>query len=283
MSENLSATSAAFTPFSMALANASGPIEFGFTNDYMFRAVMEKNRSVLKGLICALLHLPSEDVNSVIVTNANLPGQSAGSKEFLLDVEVILNNNLLINLEMQLWNKGNWPERSLSYLCRRFDQLERGETYINCRPAVHIGFLDFQLFPECAEFYATYKLLNIRNYHLYSDKFVLSVVDLSHIDLATDEDKSYGIDRWAHLFKAKTWEEIKMIAENDTILTDASESLFRLNADEMEREYARARAEREAYENYIHRRLAEVTAENESLTAELEHLRAELAKYQAQI
>lgn len=73
-----------------------------------------------------------------------------------------------------------------------------------------------------------------------------------------------------------------MIAVNDPTLTDASESLFRLNADEMEREYARARAEREAYENYINRRLAEVSAENETLTAELERLRAELAKYQTQ-
>ncbi len=276
MSENLSVS-----PFSKALANATGPIEFGFTNDYIFRAVMERNLVVLKGLICALLHLRPEDVNSVVVTNTSLPGQSTDSKEFLLDIEVILNNNLLINLEMQLWNRGDWPERSLSYLCRRFDHLEKGENYINCHPAIHIGFLDFQLFSEYAEFYATYKLLNIRNHHLYSDKFILSVVDLSHIELATDEDKSYGIDRWARLFKAKTWEELKMIAGNDPALTDASESLFRLNADEMERQYARARAEREAYENYINRRLAEVTAENETLTAELERLRAELAKYQA--
>ena len=232
MSENLSVS-----PFSKALANATGPIEFGFTNDYIFRAVMERNLVVLKGLICALLHLRPENVNSVVVTNTSLPGQSTDSKEFLLDIEVILNNNLLINLEMQLWNRGDWPERSLSYLCRRFDHLEKGENYINCHPAIHIGFLDFQLFSEYAEFYATYKLLNIRNHHLYSDKFILSVVDLSHIELATDEDKSYGIDRWARLFKAKTWEELKMIAGNDPALTDASESLFRLNADEMERQY----------------------------------------------
>jgi len=33
------------------------------------------------------------------------------------------------------------------------------------------------------------------------------VLDLSRIDLATEEDKQYQLDYWAALFKAKTWEE----------------------------------------------------------------------------
>lgn len=40
-------------------------------------------------------------------------------------------------------------------------------------------------FPEYSEFYVTYKLLNIKNQHLYSDKFILGAVDLTHIELAT--------------------------------------------------------------------------------------------------
>ena len=55
---------------------------------------------------------------------------------------------------------------------------------------------------ETPEFYATYKMLNIKNHHVYSDKFVLAVVDLSRIDLATDEDVACGLEHWARLFKA---------------------------------------------------------------------------------
>ena len=29
--------------FSNELANATGPIDYGFTNDYMFRAILQKN------------------------------------------------------------------------------------------------------------------------------------------------------------------------------------------------------------------------------------------------
>lgn len=58
---------------------------------------------------------------------------------------------------------------------------------------IHIGFLDFTLFPEVPEFYATNLLMNIKNHHVFSSKFRLYVVDLSKIDLATEEDKYYEI------------------------------------------------------------------------------------------
>ena len=239
---------------SEVLRNAVGPIEFGFINDYMFRAVMEKNIPVLKGLICSLLHLRPEDLSSVTVVNPILEGDSYSSKEFILDIEIMLNNNMLLNLEMQVADEHNWPERSLSYLCRRFDQLGRGVDYIDCKPAIHIGFLDFTPFPEYAEFYATYKLLNMKNHHLYSDKFTLSVIDLSHIELATKEDRACGLDRWARLFKAKTWEELKMIAKDDLAMTKAAESLCILNADEPARARARARQEAILHEQAMQKR-----------------------------
>ena len=244
--------------YSEILRNATGVIEFGFTNDYMFRAIMEKNTPVLKGLICSLLHLLPEDISSLLVTNPILEGSSYSSKEFILDIEILLNNSLLLNMELQVINEHNWPERSLSYLCRRFDQLAKGEDYINCRPAVHIGFLDFAPFPECAEFYATYKLLNIKNYHLYSDKFTLSVIDLSHTELATEEDISCGIDRWARLFKAETWEELKMIAKNDLAMIEAAENLYVLNADELAKARARARQEALIHEKAMQQRQADL-------------------------
>ena len=50
---------------------------------------------------------------------------------------------------------------------------------------------------------------------LHSDKFTLSVVDLSQIALATEGDKTNGIDAPAALFKATEWEEIKMLARRN--------------------------------------------------------------------
>ena len=59
------------------------------------------------------------------------------------------------------------------------------------------------------------------------------MVDLSQIELASEEDKAYEIDRWARLFKARTWEELRMIAKNDPNLQQASNDLYVINAEKI--------------------------------------------------
>ena len=83
--------------------NATGNIPFNMTNDYMFRAVLQKNNKVLRGLICSLLHLKEEDIISVTITNPIILGDALEDKEFRLDINVILNNETYINLEIQLY------------------------------------------------------------------------------------------------------------------------------------------------------------------------------------
>lgn len=220
---------------STSLSDANGSMPYSMTNDYMFRAVLQSNNKVLRGLICSLLHLSERKVVSVEIANPIILGEAVTDKEFRLDINVILNNYTLINLEMQIANKLNWRERSVMYLCRSFDNLNRGQDYLEAKPAVHIGILDYTLFDGQPEFYATYKLINVKNYQTYSDSLTLHVIDLSRIDLATDEDKRYHIHEWAMLFKASTWEEIKMLASKDDYLREASETIFRMNADELVR------------------------------------------------
>lgn len=47
----------------------------------------------------------------------------------------------------------------------------------------------------------------MEKHYIYNDNFTLNVLDISQIELATDEDKAYKMDYWAKLFKAKTWED----------------------------------------------------------------------------
>ncbi len=223
--------------------DASGQIPYNMTNDYMFRAVLQSNNKVLRGLICSLLHLSEQEVISVEITNPIILGETVTDKEFRLDINVNLNNHTLINLEMQIANKLNWRERSVMYLCRSFDHLSHGQNYSETKSAIHIGFLDYTLFNERPEFYASYKLINVKNHQKYSDSLTLNVVDLSRIDLATAEDKHYHIHEWALLFKSTTWEEIKMLASKDEYLQEASETIFRMSADDLVRKRCRDREE----------------------------------------
>lgn len=211
---------------------ATGKIPYGMTNDYMFRAVFQSNGKALKGLLCSLLHLAESEISSVEITNPILLGEPIGSKAFHLDIYLLLNDSTRINLEMQITNRLNWQNRSVMYLCRSYDKLNRGQDFLAAKPAVHIGFLDYTLFEDKPEFFAAYKLINVKSHHVYSDNLTLYVADLTRIDLATDEDKKYHIDSWARLFKAETWEELRMTASEDKALYEAARTLFYNSSDE---------------------------------------------------
>lgn len=224
-----------------ALLPSSGPLVIPMTNDYLFRALLQKNNEVLKGLISALLHISPTDISSAVIMNPIELGTSIDNKTFILDIKISMNNAAVIHLEMQVINEHNWVDRSLSYLCRNFDQLKAGNKYQEARPVFQIGLLNFTLFSDHPEFYATYKFLNIKNHSLYSDKLRLSVLDLTRTDLATMEDRQYQIDYWASLFRSTTWEELMALTSKNKYIGEAVETVYQLTQEEKIRMQCEAR------------------------------------------
>lgn len=254
---------------------ATGPIPYNMLNDYMFRVVLQKNEFVLRGLIGSLLHLDESEIQSVLITNPIKFGEQISNKTFILDIHLCLNDNTNINLEMQVLNEGDWTERSLSYLCRTYDQLYRGEDYTDACCAIQIGILDFDLFPEMPEFYAAYRMMNVRNHQIYSEKLQLYVLELNHTELATEEDCRYGIDQWAKLFQATTWEDLRMVAEKNKYMSEAAAALYESNADEIIREQCQARREYNLRRKRERKRMQELEAasrEKDNVIAEQKHV-----------
>ena len=242
---------------SEALKKATGVIPYTFLNDYMFRIILQKHKNVLRSVVCACLKLKAEEVQDIVVQNPIELGEAIDEKTFILDIHVLLNNNTIINLEMQVLDLKDWPERSLSYLARSYDNVAKGDEYINVKPVYHIGFLNYTLFPEYPEFFAKYRMMNLKNHHVYTTKFNLYVVDLTQIELATEEDRESGLVYWTEIFKAKTWEELKQMAERNQELQEATEALYVYNQDEIVKEQCRARQDYYNHERGTQKRLEE--------------------------
>ena len=126
------------------------------------------------------------------------------------------------------------------------------------------------------------KMMNVKNHHIYSDKLVLSVVDLSQIALATEDDEACGLAYWARLFKAKTWEELKMLAQQNEFWEEAVNSIYIANADDIVRQQCRAREDALRRERTLERDKNRLLAENASLQDENASLRKQLAELRAQ-
>lgn len=109
------------------------------------------------------------------------------------------------------------------------------------------------------------------------------MVNLTQIRLATDEDKAHGIDYWARLFKANTWEEIKMLAKDNEYLEAAANSLYEANADRMVRERCIARKLAERRERTLERDIKLLKEENSDLKERNTTLEERIKELEAQL
>jgi len=174
-------------------------------------------------------------------------------------------------------------ERSLCYLCRDFGDLNAGETYAMVKPHVQIDIIDFDLYENSQEFYATYHLANDKTERIYSDKLTLRVLELNKEEYATEEDKAHRIDYWARLFIATTWEELKMLAEEQKVMQSTVETMYRISADEYVKAELRARED----ELRLQRTLdMEMKRRNERIVeqaAEIKHRQEQIESQKAKI
>ncbi len=255
-------------------------IHIRMTNDLPFKHLLQDDPDTLKSLICSLLHMERDQIVSAEVTNPILTGDVIDDKTVVLDVNVIMNDSTNIDLEMQVINYLDWPERSLIYAGRNLDKLKSGDLYSSVKPSIHIGFLDFQLFEDHPKFYSVNRMMDIDDHHQYTDKLTIGVVDLTNIALATDEDKRYNVDKWAKFFKAKTWEDIDMITAEYPEMTNTAERLWNVTAEEHLRQQCAAREDAIRRENSLKFGLAAAEKENEELKSEIVRLKALLSEYQ---
>ena len=228
---------------SNAWHKCSGALPLRMTNDFLFRAILQTDNKTLVALIAALLAKEERQILSATITNPIMLGDSIENKYFVLDVRVLMNDDTMLNLEMQVCDEHNWSDRSLGYLCRLFDNLNRGDAYEDTKAAIQFSFLDFTVFEEHPEFFASYKLLHTREGYPYTDKFQLHIIDLTNIHLATGRDKAYRLDLWARMFKARTWEDLKMLAKESKAIDEAVSVVYQLSEDDIIREQCRQRDE----------------------------------------
>ncbi|MBQ9278983.1 MAG: Rpn family recombination-promoting nuclease/putative transposase [Lachnospiraceae bacterium] len=253
----------------------TGKIRYRLTNDYMFRAVFQENKKALTGLLYALLNLPDKSITSVMVENPIELGKVINDKTCILDLKITLNDEKILNIEMQVTDYGDWPERSLTYLCRAFDHLKSGEDYSMVHPTMHIGIIDFDLTHLTSEFYSEFMLLNTKNHEVYSDKFSLRVLNLNQIENVSEDNRN-DLYYWAKLFKATTWEEIKMLAEKNDYMGETIVTLHKMTEDEKIAEECAARERYERDTLSIYRKgLREGRAEKDNIIAEKDNIIAE--------
>jgi predicted transposase/invertase (TIGR01784 family) len=253
-------------------------LPYRLTNNYLFLTLMNNDSYSLKLLISSVLGMSMEEIYSVHIRNPIAYGEGVQDKTFILDVAVFLNNHTYLNIELQVVDYDNWPERSLGYLCRTYDNLNQGMDYSEVKPAIHVSILDFTIFPEYPEFFSEYMMLNTKNHHEYTGKFKLYVLDLTQKELATQQDKDRRLDAWADMFKARTWGDLMNVVERNQEFQNTLSSIDRMTADERIRLHCEAVERTEIHNRETRKKLAEQEASLKKQQSALAKQKTALAK-----
>ena len=216
-------------------------VEYGLTNDYMFRSVFQASEEALKGLLSALLYILEEEILSCKICNPIILGDAIDEKTCILDIRVLLNNSKQINLEMQMGSVENWTDRSVFYLCKMYTDIKKGLDYTEAKSSIHIGIMMKSPIPEDAAFYNEYALKNRRTGYEFTGKIALHVLDLSYLEQVPEEERNSALYYWACVFKAKTWKEVLAMAEQSESIKKAVVTLRELSEDEKIRLQCEAR------------------------------------------
>ena len=124
----------------------SGPFHDCLTNDLMLKLFLQDNPHALKGFISAIHFIDPDTIESVIVKNPFFLGRAVDDNVGILDLRLLLNSKEIVDIEMQVSSQIFFPERSLIYLCRSFDQLKRGEGYDQILPCIQVSILCNDMF-----------------------------------------------------------------------------------------------------------------------------------------
>ncbi len=183
-------------------------LQYTFKTDTLFKMLFVKHQDLLQKLVAVLLGIPLESIQQFIIRNPDITPETLGEKFCRLDINMIVNGQR-VDLEVQVCNEGDYPERVMYYWAREFSSaLSTGQSYSMLPRTIVISIIDFSLF-DCEEFHSFFQPLEVTRHTLLSDKMGFQFFELTKLPDNINEKDSLLL--WLSLFKADTEEELEKI------------------------------------------------------------------------
>lgn len=209
------------------------------TVDFCFKELMAEEK-VRQGFIGAILNVDPAEIKETRLMPTLLRKGSREEKLGILDVRVLLYDGKQMDLEMQVAPFEAWAERTLFYLLRMYqEQIREGQDYDVIQKCIHVGILDFLLFPDYEGYYSRFHIWEDSRREKYTDKLEIHVLELPK--LKEYQSPETELLKWAKFFHAQTREEFEVMAKENEYLEKAYERLVNLSADEKKRREYQAR------------------------------------------
>jgi predicted transposase/invertase (TIGR01784 family) len=257
-------------------------LEYTFKNDTLFKSVFVKYPDLLKRLVAELLGIPLESIEELVITNPDMPPDAMGEKFCRLDINMVVDGKT-VDLEIQVADEGDYPERSLYYWAREYSStLKEGGDYIDLPRTIVISIVAFKMF-DCAEFHSEFQPLEMTRHTPLTDRQVLHYFELPKLPEVVNADDVLKL--WLALFNAETEEELTKIEEMGvSVMKEAIGAYRQVTATDEFKELERLRSRARHNEAAALRRAAEVEREKwQGVAAENVELRSQIAELKTRL
>ena len=212
--------------------------------DVVFKKLFTENLDILQGFLADIFGVPYESIKNITVENSeNVPDRVDG-KFSRFDLKLTV-DDVLVNVEIQILNYGDFPERIVLYWSQRYSrQLKKGEEYSTLKKTVSINIVNFNLFKKDG-YVSEYALMDVETGHILTDKLGIYFFELPKVRKAAETNNDDRKREWMQLIDAESEEELDMLAQKVQTepLKKAVYTIKHYNADEEFRMLAEAREE----------------------------------------
>jgi predicted transposase/invertase (TIGR01784 family) len=183
-------------------------LKYRFTHDTLFKMLFVKFPDLLERLVAAVLGIAADGISEFAVTNPEIPPGALGEKFCRLDINMVLDGRR-VNLEVQVANEGDYPERSLYNWAREYSSaLRAGGNYSDLPPVIIISILDEPLFGH-AGYRSEFRPLEVARHELLSDRMEMHYLELRKLPARVDAGNE--LELMLSLFRARTEEELRRL------------------------------------------------------------------------
>lgn len=181
-------------------------------NDVLFKYIFgsEHKKNITIGFLNAILKLEGPSaINDITFKNSEVLPQFNDQKLGRLDVFAITNGGKQIDIEVQVVNYYNMPQRTMFYWSNMYLSASmRGSDYADLPPTITINIMGYNFLPQ-DDPHSKYVLYNPEAQHQLTDILELHFIEIKKFNTEKPVSSMSKVDRWMAFLANKLTKKMK--------------------------------------------------------------------------
>jgi len=200
-------------------------------NDYAFKRIFgtEENTDILQDLLECILDILPENITGLELLDKEFHKEILTEKLGILDIKLRLKDETIINIEIQNRWRGDFPERSVYYWSKMYNEsIKQGQDYTNLPKCITINLIG-KGFNKNKRLHNKYFVMEKDTKEPLFSKLEIHIINLETAKLLEESNytdiKTKRLLSWLKFIETDDREVRKMLAQNSKTMKKANTAI----------------------------------------------------------